>query len=148
MIRFTIPAVPVAQPRQRHRVLTAAGRTFAQNYTPEKSPVNAYKASCRAAARDVYQGPPLVGPIALTLTFVMPRPGSMIWKKRPMPRAHHGKRPDCENLVKSTQDALSGLVYRDDCQIAKLFAEKVIAAGDEQPCVIVELSELTEGGNA
>lgn len=56
-ITFTVPAVPVAQPRQRMRVVqTHGGKTFAQNYTPVRDPVNAYKASCREAAANVYTG--------------------------------------------------------------------------------------------
>ena len=45
MIAFTVPALPVAQPRQRHRVASIGGRMVAQNYTPTKSPANEFKAT-------------------------------------------------------------------------------------------------------
>lgn len=45
MIVMNVPGVPVAQPRQRHRVI--AGNV--SNYTPASSPVNAFKATVRLA---------------------------------------------------------------------------------------------------
>jgi Holliday junction resolvase RusA-like endonuclease len=59
-----------------------------------------------------------------------------------MPRAFHETRPDLDNLAKSTKDALTGILWRDDSQIAILNARKVIAAGDEQPCVEVQVMQL------
>lgn len=141
---FTVPAVPVAQPRQRHRVVTANGRTFAQNYCPQRDPVNAFKASVRQSASEAYTGAPLEGPIALVVVFVMPRPGYLVWKKKPMPRCPHTAKPDIENLAKSFFDSLTGLVFRDDAQICRAALSKVIAAGDEQPHVWVKVRTLEQ----
>jgi crossover junction endodeoxyribonuclease RusA len=82
------------------------------------------------------------GPVRLAVEFVLPRPMAMIWRTRKMPRALHAKKPDCENLLKSLQDALTGICWRDDSQIADLAAEKWIAAGDEQPHVHVYVLEM------
>lgn len=139
MIRFTVCAVPIAQPRQRHRVLTVGGRTFAQNFTPAKHPVQSFKATVRLAATEAYKGPPIDGPLSLRLVFVLPRPKRMIWKSRPMPREAHASKPDWDNLGKALADALTGLCWRDDSQISSVQVEKWIAAGDEQPCVMVEI---------
>ena len=144
MIHFTVPAIPIAQPRQRHRVIAAAGRQFVHNYTPTKSPVNAFKASVAAAAAAAYSGPPLAGPLSLSVVFVLPRPGNMIWKRRPMPRAWHAKKPDRDNLEKSLKDALSGRLWRDDAQVCSGNVEKWIAAGDEQPHVEVTVTTLED----
>jgi len=141
-ITFTVAAVPVAQPRQRHRIINTGDRVFAQNYTPTKDPVNAFKAKVGQAAEQAYQGPPLQGPLALDLVFVLPRPGYLCWKTKPMPRLFHTSKPDADNLAKAVKDALSGLLWRDDCQVCKLTAEKHIAAGDEQPSVLVRLTPL------
>lgn len=142
MIRFTVPAVPVAQPRQRHRAFVANGRTIVGNYTPASHPVTAFKASVRQAAHEAYQGPPMEGPLRLTVSFVMPRPKGMMWKKREMPRVPHTKKPDADNLAKAVKDALSKQCWRDDCQVCCLWVDKWIAAGDEQPHVSVEIQEL------
>lgn len=141
MIQFWVPCCPVAQPRQRQRVVSAGGRNFSHNYTPTKHPVNALKSAIQVAARAVYQGAPLEGALRLTLTFILPRPKAMCWKKRPTPRARHVCKPDVDNLTKPV-DCLTGLLWRDDSQIAELHVEKYIAAGDEAPGVEVVIDVL------
>jgi Holliday junction resolvase RusA-like endonuclease len=104
-------------------------------------PVAAFKATCRLAAQMAYSGPPLDCPLSVRLVFVMPRPSALQWKTRPMPRLPHAKKPDVDNLTKSVLDALTGLLWLDDAQIAACSIEKWIAAGDEQPHVEVEVSK-------
>jgi Holliday junction resolvase RusA-like endonuclease len=135
-IRFLVPAIPIAQPRQRHRVVSAGGRYFASNYTPAKDPVNAFKAAVQLAANRVYAGPPLVGPLRMDLVFVFPRPKS-VPKKLGSGRQWHTVKPDRDNLQKSVQDALNGLLYRDDSQICDGVVLKFRAAEGEQPHVEV-----------
>jgi len=145
MIRFHVPAVPVAQPRQRHRVLTAAGRTFAHNFTPAKHPVQAFKATVRLAFQTTVQPHETalaIGPVGLYLTFVLPRPKSLTWKKRAMPRLWHTSKPDTDNLAKAVKDALTGLAWKDDSQVCFVEARKLYAAGDESPGVLVEIETL------
>lgn len=137
VIRFTVPSVPVAQPRQRHRIVKSGARVYSHNYTPTKDPVNAFKAAVQMAARQAYQGPPLSGALDVRMVFVMPRPKSMTWKTKPMPRVPHTGKPDRDNLMKSVQDALNELLWKDDSQICAGAIEKFIAAGDEQPHVEV-----------
>jgi Holliday junction resolvase RusA-like endonuclease len=139
MIEFTIPTVPVAQPRQRHAVHGGHVR----NYIPKDNPVWAFKAAAQVAVANAYQGAPLDHPLRVDLVFVMPRPKSMVWKRRPMPREPFGKKPDRDNLEKSLYDALNGLLWRDDSLICDGRVQKVYAAGDEQPHVEVVVSEAT-----
>ena len=141
IIQFIVPAIPIAQPRQRHRVIQqSGGRAFATNYTPKNDPVNAFKAAVQLAASNAYRGPPIEGPVEMDVVFVMPRPKSMIWKKRDMPRVPHTGKPDRDNMLKSLQDALEGLLFRNDSQIYDGRATKWIAAGDEQPHVELTVS--------
>ena len=145
MITFTVPAVPVAQPRQRQRVVKGkGGKIFAHNYTPTKHPANAFKATARMAAQQAYDGSPLQGPVYVSMLFVMPRPKAMQWKRKPMPREWHDKKPDCDNLVKAILDALNGLMWGDDCQVSAAPPVKVIASGDEQPHVEVAVMSLED----
>lgn len=145
-IKFTVPAVPIAQPRQQHRVVKPASgaEPFVMNYLPTKHPVNAFKASVQQAARAAYSGRPLDGPLALTVTFLFPRPGRLIWKKREMPRCWHSSKPDTDNCVKAVKDALNSLIFRDDSQVCDERGCKLYAAGNEQPCVIIEIVPLEE----
>lgn len=149
-IQFTVPAVPVAQPRPRATMRKGkGGKTHAGIHevthiknadgSRKPHPVNAYKATVRHAAAREYSGPPLAGPLDVTIECVMPRPNKLIWKTKPMPRAPHVSAPDCDNLAKSTLDALRQLCWVDDAQIYKLTVDKYIASGDEQPHVVITI---------
>lgn len=131
-IRFTVPAVPVAQPRQRHAMIAGHIR----NYTPTKHPVNVFKAACQMACASAYTGPPLTGPVSLRILFVLPRPAST--PKRNSGRTPHAKKPDCENLAKAVMDSLTGTLYADDRQVYLLRIGKLVAGINEAPHVEVE----------
>ncbi len=135
MIAVRVPTIPIAQPRQRSRIIkTKDGRLLTGNYTPANHPVRQFKADVRAAVSRVLSAP-LDGPVALRVVFVLPRPKRLIWKRREMPRVPHTARPDLDNLVKATKDALNGLAWRDDSQVVELSAGKCYASGNELPGV-------------
>ena len=48
-------------------------------------------------------------------------------------------RPDIDNLVKLVCDAMNGLVYEDDNQVVKLFAEKVYSKREGIELKVLEL---------
>lgn len=139
MITFIIPAVPIAQPRQRHRIIP--GTAFTSNYTPAKHPVNVFKASAQMAARLAYSGAPLEGPLIMDVEFVFPRPAHLP-KRLGDARVPHDVKPDRDNLLKSLQDALNGLLYRDDAQICSGLTTKWRASTTEQPHVRVSIREV------
>lgn len=142
-ITFHVPAVPVAQPRQRQRVIQSkGGKPFAHNYTPAKHPVNAYKAAVQLAASGAYGGPPLEGPVAVSLLYVMPRPSNKTWRTKAMPREWYVGRVDRDNLEKATLDALSKILWRDDRQVCSGPTQVVIADGREQPHVEIVVESL------
>ena len=124
-----IPGVPAAQPRQRHAVI--AGHLH--NYTPTRHPANQWKAAVAAAWQAKTDAPPLDGPVWLSVTFVMPRPQRLLTKGKRDQTVLHDHKPDLDNLLKCLKDALKGLAWRDDSQVAQLRACKVYAAADEQP---------------
>ncbi len=141
-IHFKVPAVPVAQPRQRHRIQTTGAGSFVRNYTPTKHKVNDFKATARMAAAAVHSGPPLIGPLKMTIVFVFPRPKALIWKTKPMPRIPHSAKPDRDNCEKALLDALKGTLFVDDAQVCDGPVQKFYAAGDEQPHVSVTVEGI------
>lgn len=147
LIQFHVPCIPVAQPRQRHRIINGKDRSFVGNYTPKNSPVNGFKAACQQAASLVYQGAPVDGPLVADIVFVMPRPSNKIWKTRSMPRYPHTGKPDRDNLAKAVFDALEGLVYRNDSLIFDGTITKWVASGDEQPHAEVVIREWCENSS-
>jgi Holliday junction resolvase RusA-like endonuclease len=139
MTTITVHAVPVAQPRQRSAVIAGKVRT----YTPTKHPVNAYKASVAHAWGESGVSP-LDGPVSLTAVFVLPRPQSKTRKHNKHRRLLHASKPDVDNLVKGTKDALKGLAWRDDSQVQQCHLFKFYAACDEQPHVELTVTLITE----
>lgn len=137
-IEFTVPAIPIAQPRPK----AMAFHGHARVYQPTKHPVADFKASVRMAANQAFTGAPLSGPLRVDCVFVFPRTKGQQWKKRPMPRLPHTKKPDRDNIDKAVLDALTGILWVDDCQVCAGSLEKWIAAGDEQPHVKVTVTEL------
>lgn len=137
-VTFVVPAVPVAQPRPRATSIGGHARV----YEPKDHPIAAFKASVRLAASCAFKEAPFAGPLRVDCTFVFPRPKNLIWTTRPMPRLRHTKKPDRDNLDKSVLDALNGLLWQDDAQVCCGELEKWIAAGDEQPHVVVSVRTL------
>jgi Holliday junction resolvase RusA-like endonuclease len=128
---FTIPAIPIAQPRPRAVSLNGQARVFG---APKSHAVHAFKATCRMAFEENRRGSkPIDYPIELELVFVLPRP--KMPKNRGTHRLPHGKRPDFDNLAKSVVDALTGLLWQDDSLLYDVRTTKWIAAADEQPHV-------------
>jgi crossover junction endodeoxyribonuclease RusA len=77
----------------------------------------------------------LDGPVRLTLAFYLPRPKSLAKRQ-----VAHIKAPDCSKLIRSTEDALSGIVYRDDAQVVEIVAGKFYAGPSESPHVRVTVA--------
>lgn len=155
-IAFTVPAVPVAQPRPR-ATLAHGGKgarihevTHIKNaLTGERKPhpITAYKATVRMAAEKAYQGPPLEGPLMVRFLFLLPRPGRLRWKTKAMPRVwHESGGLDLDNLEKATLDSLTSILWADDSQVCDLASKKLYAAGDEQPRVEVVVTQLVVAG--
>jgi Holliday junction resolvase RusA-like endonuclease len=82
--------------------------------------------------------PPLTGPLAFHVEFYFPRPKSHYGKfglklsapEKPMVR------PDLTKIARSTEDALTGIAWRDDSQIVtqtfrKIYSVSVVGASIE-----------------
>jgi crossover junction endodeoxyribonuclease RusA len=76
---------------------------------------------------------------SLGLTFHMPRPKSHLRANGEVKdRAHiaHTKKPDIDKLVRCVLDALTGIAYADDSQVARVEAIKRYANDGRHGCAI------------
>lgn len=73
---------------------------------------------------------PLEGPLDVSLSFFFPRPKShygtgknseLVKTSAPV---HHAQKPDIDNVIKSTLDGMNGVLYGDDKQVIRIWAEK------------------------
>lgn len=117
VLATTVDVVPVAQPRQRHALV--GGRVH--NYVPSTHPVRTYQVVLRLAVQQEMRRQglevPLEGPVILVARFYLPRPKRLCGRRQPDGPVPHVGRPDLDNLLKSTKDALLGLLWRDDSQV-------------------------------
>lgn len=69
------------------------------------------------------------GGVELRADFYLKRPQNMIWKTKPMPAVIHTKANDLDNFVKAIKDALEGIAYHNDGQVAAEDCHKWYCAG-------------------
>lgn len=75
---------------------------------------------------------PLDGPLCMTLVFWMPRPKGHFRKDgtlRPAAPKYPTVKPDTTKLIRSLEDALTGICWRDDTQIITQIASKFYSKG-------------------
>lgn len=141
MPHLQVLCIPIPQPRQRSAMIAGQVRT----YTPTRHPVNVYKAELQLAFAQQCGGWPVADePLWVRVLFVLPLPVSKRRKSQPG-RRHCGCKPDLDNLLKSTIDALTGLAWTDDGRIAQCDAVKVYGGVDETPHVEIEFGTFTGG---
>ncbi len=91
---------------------------------------------------------PLSCPLEVHITFFMPRPaghfgsGKNAGVLKPNAPVFHDKRPDASKLWRSTEDALTSIIFQDDSLIAKQIVEKRYSGKTETPGCEIEISSL------
>jgi Holliday junction resolvase RusA-like endonuclease len=145
MIRLIVPGEPQAKGRPRfYPIRTKTGRTFSRAVTPERT--RSYEVYIRELF--VVNFPnfvPMEGPLSLTVDAYLGIPKSTSRKRR---EGMEGgfivpeKRPDADNILKSAGDALNGLAFRDDSQIAEAIIRKRFSS---QPRMIIRVGPVGEG---
>ena len=142
-IMFTVPGVPVGKARAR---VTKSGHA----YTPKKT--RDYETLVGEAFIDALKTDPikkhldypLFGkgiPVGMILHIYMPVPKNTSKRdvdKYAKEQVYHVKKPDVTNIIKAIEDAVNGLAYADDSQIAFLRVAKVYSA---TPRVVVAIKQ-------
>ena len=93
------------------------------------------------------------GPVLLTLIFNRDRPKAHL--KTRQGQAMQGlvksssptypiTMPDLTKLIRCTEDALKGIVWKDDSQVVAQQTVKVYCQGDERPGVLIRVDQLEE----
>lgn len=119
----------------------------------------AYKQQVAAAALDAHDGELLTGSLELTLIIRLARPkghygtGRNAHRLKPSAPHYPTTKPDLLKLARGVEDALTGVVWRDDAQIVVEHLTKRYATSDEPESVHVvirpgeqdDLARLTAG---
>jgi Holliday junction resolvase RusA-like endonuclease len=91
-----------------------------------------WKGDVATAAADAMVGGPLLdGPLALAILFTLTRPkghygtGRNVGVVKPNAPEYPTTKPDATKLLRAVEDALSGIVWRDDAQVVAQEVTKV-----------------------
>jgi len=126
MITFKVDGDPVGKQRARY----AKRGNFVQTYTPDKT--RNYEFSIKEAAIEAMgSSEALETPVTLYLYIRAPIPKSL--PKKRLEAISNGsekpiKKPDASNVLKSVEDAMNGVVYKDDSQIVNIHVTKVYSS--------------------
>jgi Holliday junction resolvase RusA-like endonuclease len=139
---ITITLLGAPQGKGRARAFLRGGHIG--HYTPEKT--RSYEGMVRTAAEALAGKQPFDEPVAFVLRAIFPVPAS--WSKRKRDQAilgeiKPGKKPDLDNIAKAWNDALNGVVYRDDSLICRMTLDKRYG-----PLALVVCTVKAAGGEA
>lgn len=86
----------------------------------------------------------LRGPVSMSAVFLFARPKGHYGKRGLKPSAPrwHSVKPDLSKLQRSTEDALSGILFEDDARITSANISKRYCVGDELPGAIITIIPL------
>jgi len=92
----------------------------------------------------------LAGPITLKLIFFMARPkghfrtGKQAGELKASAPGHPTSKPDLTKLTRAVEDALTGLIWKDDSQVVKQDTKKVYCGPEDKVGVDIKI-ESVEG---
>lgn len=136
---FDIEPMPQLRPRASSR----GGHI--RVYDPPK--VKKFKQQLAKLARDQYDAEPLEGPLSVTFTFFRPVQKSLSKverEKRVTNRVQPTVKPDVSNYVKATEDALNGILWKDDAQIVLETSAKLYS---DDPKIVVTVHRFPRNDN-
>lgn len=143
MIAFFVPGIPRPQGSKR-LVGWKSGRPHmiesSRGLADWRRDVTLYAMAAKGANRAEVERI-FAEPIALAATFVVPRPESHLRKDgllRPGAKRSPTGKPDLSKYLRAIEDAITGVLWRDDAQVVRATVSKRYGA---EPGAHIEVSE-------
>lgn len=127
-ISFFVPGTPQPGGSKKAFVVPGTNRASVVEDAKRNKP---WRASVALAASKAYRGELLTGPLFVSFAFQVSRPrghfgtGKNSGKLRQSAPRHPAKKPDVLKLARSTEDALTGVIWKDDAQTVALSLSKM-----------------------
>jgi Holliday junction resolvase RusA-like endonuclease len=144
VIEFTVPGRAEPAGSKRAFPIKRANGTVGVSVTDANPRAKTWQAEVRSQAKDAIQDATLLeGPLELSLTFYLRHPKSHFGtgrnadQLRPSAPGYPTTKPDTTKLVRGVEDALTGVVWRDDAQIVHQVASKFYTRGPERCEVLI-----------
>ena len=144
-IRFQVTGQPATAGSKRAFPFRKANGGLGVRVTEDNPKAKGWRELVIGAATDAHKGELLNGAIRLTLTFVRPRPqghfrtGKNAGRLKEDAPRYPTTKPDCTKLTRALEDALKGVIWRDDAQVVEQHVNKTFG---EPACCVVLIEEL------
>lgn len=143
-IAFHVPGIPAPGGSKKFVGLSKkTGRAILVDDAGKRN--KDWRSAVAWAGKAAMQGRPLLdGPLKARFEFIMPRPKCHFGTKglKPSAPAWPTVKPDALKLTRSSEDALTGIVWTDDAQIVKEEIEKRYAAPGEASGAVITVMGL------
>lgn len=146
MITITVIGIPRPGGGKIAGIGKKTGKLFVR---PDNPNTKYWRADVQQAANQQYKGTLMTGPIVMSYDFRFPRPKShyRTGKNSAILKANapggHIVKPDLTKVIRSTEDALTGIIWRDDCQVWDRTERKRYCEPDEKPGVTIQFTHAS-----
>lgn len=142
-ITFTVLGKPQPAGSKRAFIWRAKDGRSGASVVDDNPRGKSWQAAVADAAMSTYSGPLLDCPLKVRFHFFTPRPAGHFRKNgevNPKAPAFPTTRPDVLKLARGCEDALTGIVWRDDSRIV---AEELLKSYGEPARVEITIAEMT-----
>lgn len=139
-IRFRVLGVPAPGGSKRVFRHPHTGKALVTDDSGKRG--REWRRDVQIAAQAAYAGPLLDEPLSLEVRFLMPRPKGHLSRKGgllPSAPPYPAVKPDATKLLRALEDALTGVIWRDDALVVSQVVTKVYAEVDAPPGVLVHI---------
>lgn len=148
-VEFWVPGIPRPGGSKRAFPIRKKDGTFVKMGVTDANPhVKEWRSDIINACQKVFSGPPLMGPLRFEVTFVMPhrkqdfKTGKNAGVLKDSTPKYCTTRPDNLKLRRSTEDALTGILYGDDAQIVDGHDKKIYGLEPGAMILVEQLKEI------
>jgi Holliday junction resolvase RusA-like endonuclease len=144
-IHFFVPGTPAPGGSKTQGSNPESGKKW---FRPACKRTKPWMNCVSAAAREAYQGELLTDPIRTMIQFRLLRKkghygtGKNSGVVKSSARKFPTVKPDLVKLTRSTEDALTGIIWRDDCQVCSHILSKIYV--DRDPGAVITVAVMLD----
>lgn len=141
IIRFTVPGVPQTAGSKRGFPLKMPDGKLRVRVVDDNPKSRDWKTAVTQTAAENYRGELIECPVALELVFDLVRPKGHFGKRGLLASApgHPAVKPDVLKLARAVEDALTGVIWRDDALVVE---ERLVKRYGERAGVSITVRTL------
>ena len=123
-----VPGHPITAGSKRAFNHAKTGKIIVTDDTGAKGKV--WRTTVQAYVHQKFNGPIIAGPVSVSLAFHLVRPkdhwgtGKNLGTLKASAPEFHTKKPDIDKLARAVNDALTGIIWRDDSQVVLEMLQK------------------------